>query len=157
MELLQALQDSGFAAALRRADTLYPFLNAAHILAIGLVVGAIGTLDLRILGVFRSAALDVLAPPLSRMAEVGVVAAIVTGFIIFSVQPVAYAQNPAFLLKVGLVVLGAANAMILHRRAAWRDALAVGEAPAGIKTQAAASLLIWLMAVISGRWIAFVD
>jgi len=157
MELLQALQDSGFAAALRRADTLYPFLNAAHILAIGLVVGAIGPLDLRILGVFRRAALDVLAPPLSRMAAIGVVAAIGTGFIIFSVQPVAYAQNPAFLMKVGLVALGAANAMILHRRAAWRDALAVGHAPTGIKIQAVGSMVIWVMAVISGRWIAFVD
>lgn len=157
MEILQALQNSSFASALRSANTLYPFLNAFHILSFGLIVGAIGTLDARVLGLFRGFALDQLAPPLSRVAGVGVGFAIVTGVVIMSVQPVAYAQNPAFLLKLTLATLGIVNALVLHKRAAWRDALARGEASASVKAQAAASLLIWIMAVIAGRWIAFVE
>jgi hypothetical protein len=157
MDLLQALHDAGFAAALRRADILYPFLNAAHILSFGVVIGAIGTLDIRLLGAFRTFSLGQLAPPLSRMAAVGVVSAFATGFFLFSVQPMAYAQNTAFLMKVSLAIMGVMNALILHKRAAWRDALASGAAPASVKAQAAASLLIWVMAVASGRWIAFVD
>ncbi len=157
MEILQALQDAGFAAALRRADTLYPLVNAAHILSLGLIVGAIGTLDLRVLGAFKTFALDQLAPPLSRMAAIGVAATLVTGFFLFSVQPVAYAQNTALLVKVTLFVLGVANALTLHKREAWRRALATGDADASVKAQAACSLAIWVAAVISGRWIAFVE
>ena len=157
MELLQALQEAGFAAALRRADTLYPLVNAAHIMSLGLIVGAIGTLDLRVLGAFRAFALDQLAPPLSRMAAAGVAATLVTGFLLFSVQPLAYAQNTAFLVKVSLFAVGVVNALVLHRRAAWAQALARGEADTGVKAQAALSLAIWTAAVIAGRWIAFVE
>lgn len=157
MEILQALQEAGFAAALRRADIMYPLINASHILSLGLIVGTIGTLDLRVLGAFKTFALDQLAPPLSRMAAFGVVAALVTGFLLFSVQPVAYAKNIAFLVKVTLFALGTVNALVLHRRAAWKSATAGGYVEASVKAQAALSLLIWIAAVIAGRWIAFVE
>lgn len=157
MELLQALHDAGFAAALRRATVFYPFLNAFHILSIGLIVGAIGTLDLRVLGMFRAFSLSQLAPPLSRVAAVGVGLTLFTGFFLFSVQPKAYAANPAFLMKVALAVVGIANALILHRTPAWKQALADGPVTIGAKAQATLSLAIWITAVISGRWIAFVD
>lgn len=157
MEILQILHDAGFAAALRRATVFYPVLNAFHILSIGMIVGAIGTLDLRLLGAFRSFSVAQLAPPLSRVAAAGVVCALVTGFFLFSVQPIAYAGNSAFLMKIGLAVLGVANALILHSTAAWKQALADGPVKAGAKAQAALSLTIWTLAVMSGRWIAFVD
>lgn len=157
MDILQALQDSSPASALRGATTLYPLLNAAHILSIGLIVGAIGTLDGRILGFFRGFALGQLAPPLSRVAAVGVISAILTGVIIVSVQPVAYVKNPAFLLKLALAGLAVLNAVMLHSRLAWHDALESGEAGTSVKIQAAASLILWIMAVIAGRWIAFVE
>ncbi|MGE4064112.1 MAG: DUF2214 domain-containing protein [Rhodospirillaceae bacterium] len=157
MEILQALHDAGFATALRRAGTVYPFVNAAHILSFGLIVGAIGTLDLRVLGLFRNVALGQLAPPLSRVAASGVALTIVTGFLLFSVQPLSYAQNGAFLAKVSLAVLGIANALVLNARPAWKNAVAGGAVGASLKVQAAASLLIWIMAVIAGRWIAFVE
>ncbi|MCA0200259.1 MAG: DUF2214 domain-containing protein [Proteobacteria bacterium] len=157
MELLQALHDAGFAAALRRANLFYPLLNAFHILSIGIIVGAIGTLDLRLLGAFRTFSLSQLAPPLSRMAAIGVGLALASGFFLFSVQPKAYAANQAFLMKVGLAVCGIANALILHKTSAWRQALADGPVTVSAKAQAALSLTIWTAAVISGRWIAFVD
>ncbi len=155
MEILQALHDAGFATALRRALTVYPFVNAAHILSFGLVVGAIATLDLRVLGLFRTFALSQLAPPLSRMAAIGVGCALVTGFLLFSVQPLAYAQNGPFLVKVSLAAAGIANALLLNARPAWKSA--GGEISASVKAQAAVSLFIWIMAVVSGRWIAFVE
>lgn len=156
MEILRALHDAGFATALRQSLTLYPFVNAAHILSFGLVVGAIVTLDLRILGLFRTFALSQLAPPLSRMAAIGVGCTLVTGFLLFSVQPLAYAQNGPFLAKVSLAAAGIANALLLRARPVWKSAVAGGEISLSVKAQAAASLVIWIMAVISGRWIAFV-
>ena len=43
------------AAWLRRPTPAYPLVNAAHILGIGLILGAILPLDLRLMGVFRAA------------------------------------------------------------------------------------------------------
>ena len=157
MEFLQALHDADFANALRRAQTLYPFVNAGHILSIGLIVGAIATLDLRILGLFRTFSLSQLAPPLSRMAAVGVGCTFLTGFLLFSVQPLAYAQNGPFLAKLVLAALGIGNAIALHSRLAWKRALADGGIEPSLRVQAGLSLSIWIAAVISGRWIAFVE
>lgn len=89
------------AVALRQSPALYPLANAAHILGIGLLVGAIFTLDLRVLGAFRQAPLTVLGPPLVRMAAIGLGLALVTGFLIFTVRPAGYAANPAFLVSWG--------------------------------------------------------
>src|SRR5688572_32441034 len=114
MELLQALAASPFAAGLRGSTTAYATLNAAHIFAIGLVVGSIATLDFRILGLFRAVPLGALAGPLSAMAAAGVLFAITSGFLLFSVRPTAYVENPAFLTKVTLVAVGVANALSLR-------------------------------------------
>jgi hypothetical protein len=156
MDLLQALHGSALAAALREAHTFYPFLNAFHILSFAAVVGAIGTLDLRLLGAFRGVPVAALAGPLSRVAAVGLLAAAVTGFLLFSVQPVAYVQNEPFLVKVGLTVLGVINALTLHGRKIWKQAL-TGDIAPSVKVSAAASLMIWTSAVVAGRWIAFVE
>ena len=49
-EWLQALAATPVAALLRTSTVAYAALNAAHIFSIGLVVGSIATLDLRVLG-----------------------------------------------------------------------------------------------------------
>ena len=157
MEILQALHESGFAGALRRADTFYPFLNAAHILSIALLVGTIATLDLRALGAFRGVPFAALAAPLARMAASGLIAALFTGLLMFSVQPVAYAANDAFLMKIVLVGIGVLNAYTQHSSEAWKRAVAGGAIEAPVKSHAVLSLLIWITAVIAGRWIGFLD
>lgn len=118
------LSDWPVAAALRRSDLAYPLVSAAHILSLALLVGAIATLDLRLLGVFPGHSVGGLGPPLSRVAAAGLALAAVTGFLLFSVRPAAYAQNPAFLIKLCLLGAGIGNALLLHRGAHWRRALA---------------------------------
>ncbi|HEV7268314.1 MAG TPA: DUF2214 domain-containing protein [Falsiroseomonas sp.] len=157
MELLQTLSDWQVAGLLRRSAILYPLVNAAHILGIALLFGAIATLDLRLLGAFRGHALGQLGPPLQRVAAAGLAVAAVTGALLFTTRPLAYAENPAFLLKLGLVALGVVNAALLHRGGLWRRALAAGEAPAALKAAALLSLLAWIAAVLAGRWIGFLQ
>lgn len=156
MELLQALADWPVAAALRRSAIAYPLVNAAHILGIALLVGAIATLDLRLLGAFGRYPVAALAPPLSRMAAAGLALAVATGFLLFSVRPAAYAQNPAFLAKLALVGLGTINALALGANRRWRRVLREGGAiPPAAKLAAALSLLCWTAAIVAGRWIGF--
>jgi len=157
MELLQPLADWPLAAALRRSTVAYAAVNAAHILSIGLVIGAITTLDLRLLGLFKAQALGQLAPPLVRVTATGVALAVLTGALLFSVRPVAYAQNPAFLIKLGLVALGVVNAAVAHGGVHWRRALESGEVHGALKLSALFSLALWAGAVGAGRWIGFLQ
>ncbi|PRD41917.1 DUF2214 domain-containing protein [Phyllobacterium phragmitis] len=155
MELLQALSDWPVAVVLRRSMIAYLLVNAAHIFSIGLLVGAIVTLDLRVLGLFKRYPIAVLGPPLSHMAIAGVTLAILTGFLLFTVRPTAYVQNSAFLVKIGLVGLGIVNALMVNYNRHWRLALAGGEMHLRVQIAALLSIALWAGAVIAGRWIGF--
>ncbi|ANH03438.1 DUF6644 family protein [Shinella sp. HZN7] len=156
MEALAWLSTTPVAAALKASGTLYLVVNAAHVLAIGLIVGAILPLDLRLAGLVRAAPIAAVGPLLSRTAAIGVVAALATGLCLFSVRPQEYAANPAFLVKVALVALGIVNALVLHARGAWQAAMATDSAPPALRMQALLSMVIWLGALLAGRWIAFI-
>lgn len=69
--LLEPLGHWPGALWLQRSGTAYLLVSAAHILGIGLLVGAILPLDLRLLGLLRAAPLAVLAPFLTRVAGCG--------------------------------------------------------------------------------------
>lgn len=155
-EFFQPLETSALAAFLRRSQTAYIFLNAGHILSIGLVIGSIAALDLRLLGAFRARPLAALAPPLSSVAAVGVALALATGFLLFSVRPVAYAANPALQAKLILVALAIVNALLIRAGGAWPKALA-GAIGLRLRAQALASLLLWAGALLAGRWIGFLQ
>ncbi len=155
MGALEALEASALAAALRRSAVLYPLVSAAHILGIGLLAGAIATLDLRLLGAFRGASLGVLGPPLVRVAAVGLGLALTSGALLFSVRPAEYLSNPAFVAKLGCVAAGLLNVLALRLGPGWPRALAGARIGAGLRLAAALSLACWLGAILAGRWIAF--
>lgn len=155
MNAFDWLSQSIVADALKTSPTLYILANAAHILSIGILVGAIIPLDLRILGFFRAVPLHVLGPFLSYIAMVGAVMAIGTGTILFTVNASEYVQNPAFLAKIGLLVIGISNALLLRFASAWRVALITGKVTLPIKLSAVLSMTSWLAAILAGRWIGF--
>ena len=143
------------AVLLQRSGTTYLLVNAAHIAALGMLIGSIVSLDLRLLGRFRAVPLAVLGPFLSRMAAWGLGLAVVTGFLLFSVRPAEYADNIAFLCKLGLVAVATLNAWAVHAGPRWQRALAADQASMGLRLQALGSIVLWLAAVVAGRWIGF--
>jgi hypothetical protein len=144
------------AVFLRGSGTAYLLVNAAHILGVGLLVGAILPLDLRLLGFFRQIPLAVLAPFLSRAAATGAVLAIVTGLWLFSVKPAEYAGNAAFLWKVALLVLALANVALQHGNRRFAAVIASGALRPMVRLVASCSILLWLSVLVAGRWIGFV-
>lgn len=144
------------AALLRASGTAYLLVNAAHILGIGLLLGAILPLDLRLAGLFRSAPLDLLGPFLLRAAAIGLGLALVTGFVLFTVRPAEYLANPAFLAKLALLALALANIALQHGSARFRAALAGGDPDRRVRAVAAVSAMLWLSVLVAGRWIGFV-
>ncbi|MBN9541651.1 MAG: DUF2214 domain-containing protein [Alphaproteobacteria bacterium 65-37] len=143
------------AVLLQRSGTAYLLVNAAHIAAVGLLIGSILPLDLRLIGFFRGVPLPVIGPFLSRMAAVGVALAIVTGLWLFTVKPGEYLGNAAFLCKVALLTLALANVVLQHRSRHFRVALAGGDVRASVRVVAGFSAVLWLSALVAGRWIGF--
>lgn len=155
MGVLEAIEAWPLAAFLRRAPVAYLVVNAAHILGIGLLVGAILPLDLRLLGAFPGVPLAVLGRFLSRAAAVGAALAVATGLCLFSVQPQHYVANAAFLWKLALLALALGNALLLHASQAYRRALVDGAVAARVRVHAALSFGLWLAVLLAGRWIGF--
>ena len=143
------------AVMLQRSGVAYLLVNALHILSFGVLVGAIASLDLRLLGAFAQVPAAIVAPFLSRIAAWGLALAAATGMWLFSVQPAEYAANPAFLAKLGIVAAGMANALGLHRRKTWALLAREGRVTPAVRLHAAVSLASWAGAVVAGRWIGF--
>ncbi|RYF28108.1 MAG: DUF2214 domain-containing protein [Comamonadaceae bacterium] len=154
--VLHALAAAPPAAWLRGSGTAYLVVNAAHIAALGVGVGAAVLMDLRLLqAVGRRLPLALLGPFLSRAAACGIGLAAVTGLWLFSVRPVDYVDNPAFLAKLALIALALVNVWVMHASGRWAAALQQGMAGCAARVQALLSLALWLGAVLAGRWIGF--
>jgi hypothetical protein len=138
---------------LQQSATAYLLVNAAHILGIGLLVGAILPLDLRLMGCFRHAPLEVLGPFLRRAAATGLAIAITTGLWLFSVNAAEYLANNAFRWKLALLVLAIFN--ITYQNLKRNDRGLQSAAPS-TRVAAGISFCLWIAVLIAGRWIGFV-
>lgn len=153
---LTALEASALASGLRASQFAYPLVNAAHILALAALFGSILALDLRLLGLFRAVPIAPLAKVLPRVSAAGLALALPTGFALFSVQPFDYLIHPVFPVKLALIALAAANALLLHRTNGWRSVIAGATTVAPrVRVAAMLSLLGWTCAIVAGRLLAF--
>lgn len=155
MPLVDWLAATPIAAALRASPTLYLLINAAHILGIGLILGAILPLDLRLMGVLRRTLLPVIGPFLVRTAAVGVTLALTTGLALFAVKPADYLANGAFLTKLGFLAALAGFIAIQHANPGFRAALRGWPIPFSVRCVALLSGLLWLATLVAGRWVGF--
>ena len=143
------------AVLLQRSGTAYLFVNAAHIASVGLLIGGILPLDLRLAGVLRGVPLSAIGPFLSRSAAVGVALAIATGLWLFTVKPTEYLANEAFLWKMGLLALALINVVVQHANRHYRRALEGGAVHSSVRVTAICSAMLWLAVLVAGRWIGF--
>ena len=150
--VLDALVASAPAQWLRFSRWGYAAVNTTHVLGIALLVGAILPLDLRLLGLWRSVALEPLARVLVPVAATGLLLAITTGAFLFITRANEYAAIDLFLVKVAFIATGVVHALSLHL---WSG---LGTASRGrLRAAGAASLSIWVAALVCGRLLAFVD
>lgn len=156
MTVVDWIADWPGAALLRGSATAYLLVNAAHILGIGLLVGAILPLDLRLAGCFRAVPLAAIGPFLSRAAAFGLASAALTGLWLFTVRPAAYIGNVAFLAKMGLLALALCNVGLQHIGPGYRAALAGGAVSPATRIAAGISAVAWIAVLVAGRWIGFV-
>lgn len=153
---LQAISSWPGAVFLQEHWVAYLVVNAAHILGIALLLGAILPLDLLLLRSSHGRDLPILGPFLVRVAATGATLAVTTGLWLFSVKPQEYAENPAFLFKAALLVLAVCNIAIQYRGEHFEAALRSGQVSVRVRTLAATSAILWICVLVAGRWIGFV-
>ena len=146
--MLDALEATAFAQTLRTSFYLYPLVNAAHILSLGALITTALLMDARIFGFARHLPAPVVIATLRPVALTALVLAVATGFLLFSVRPLEYAANPAFRIKLVLLLLAVLNAGLVT---------ALGDDPERplIRVLAASSILLWLSVLVAGRFIGF--
>ena len=94
--VLDALVASAPAQWLRFSRWGYAAVNTTHVFGIALLVGAILPLDLRLIGLWRSVALEPLARVLVPVAATGLLLAVSTGAFLFITRATEYAAIELF-------------------------------------------------------------
>ena len=150
-----ALQESALGHLMRSSPMLYPAAEILHILGFAVLVGSIVALDLRLLGLGRTIAIQPMAQLLLPLSRVGFLLAISMGFLLFSADAAHVVRNPAFQAKLLLIAAALINIAIAHLGPWRRVLLWHGDAPTGAKLTGFASLLLWIGAICAGRLIAY--
>jgi hypothetical protein len=152
-----ALEESGFAAAIRQSLWLYPAANVGHIVALVFFAGAVAVIDVRLLGGLAATAPGRLIARARAFAVAALVGMAVTGFMLFSAEASHVALNPVFQLKVALIGAGLVNVALYEFGAKSAVAnLPLGAAmPARARIVGAVSLLVWVAVAACGRSIAY--
>lgn len=137
----------------------FPFMESLHVLSLAIMLGAIVMLDLRVLG---WAALRYSVSSLNRelvpWSAAAFLIANITGLAMFITRASHHVENPAFQIKMLLLLLAGVNIGFFHFRVlrsvgAWDIQ---SRAPLAARAAAASSLLLWVGVTLAGRWIGHV-
>lgn len=155
-QALAAALEASSLGAWARAGWNYPIVNVLHLVGLALLVGPIVLLDLRLLGFGKAFAPDATSAALTPIAVAGGVLMLASGIALLAADATSLATNRVMLLKLLLVALGLANALafrVVHGRhlRRWRHVV-----PLPARAQALLSILLWTLALVAGRMIAYV-
>lgn len=127
----------------------YPALEVAHLLGVGLLLGNLVLLELRVFGLGSELPAPALARLSLSLALAGFGLAGASGLLMFATQAQELLANRAFMLKMGLLALAGCNAALFHARGSLH------KLDGTAKILMVLSTLIWLLALACGRWIAY--
>ena len=164
METLAAILDIGWLAELvNDYDWVWPICEMLHFIGMALLIGTVGLLDLRILGVAKGIPIA----RLERLISIGIVGFalnVTTGLVFVTGNvaggPMAYLGNLAFQIKMLLILIAGLNLAAYYFTGIARAAAAVpadSDAAPAAKVVAAVSLLAWFGVIYFGRMIMYND
>ena len=134
---------------------IYPIANVVHLLGLVMLVGGIGVLDLRLIGLLRRIPTEPLAAALTPIAISGLLLMIPSGATMFASDAWTLVNSWTFQTKLLLIGLALANAIAF--RLIWQKRIGQWDVnpPLWGRVMAAASILLWLSIAAFGRWIAY--
>ena len=161
--LAELLSRTGLVDFVSNQAWVWPVCEILHFTGMAILIGTIGVVDLRILGVGKGLPIAVL----EKFIPLGVVAFLVnavTGFIFIAGNPVGgpieYLTNLAFQIKMILVLIAGINVLIFYFTGVARVAglaAPADAAPRSAQIVAGVSLFVWFGVIVFGRLIMYND
>ena len=152
IEFFRWLVNSPWSHVLNSYEWVFPVVQSVHFIGFALSIGTIAIVDLRLLGVgMRHQSPAGLAADLDPWTRLGIAVMLVTGFLMFSTDAVAYHFNPSFQFKMVCLALALVVHFTLRKWAVRADV-----PPIAGKAAALTSLALWTLVVAGGRMIAFI-
>ena len=155
--MLQWLEDSSPAVAIRQSLWLYPMLEIVHITGIALLVGPAFLFDLRLLGFSKHLPVSSLAQHLLPWSRRGLLLIVPSGILLFLTNATTLGYDPVFSIKMTLLVVAGINALIFHRFI-FRPVSSYDKnttLPRSAKTTACISIIVWISIITCGRLLAY--
>ena len=159
LQFCQWLDQTALGTAIRQSLWLFPAIETVHLIGMAALVVTITVLDLRLLGLAaRQQSISKLAARLIPLAWLGFAVQLVTGALLFSSEAVKIYGNPAFRLKMLLLLLAGGQAFLFQtfvsgKLPAWDERASM---PVTGKLIGLSSILLWAGIVTAGRFIGFV-
>jgi hypothetical protein len=149
------LQTASVASFVTGNAWVWPASETLHFIGLCLLFGSVLLVNLRMLGMMKSAPFSTVHQLLPwAMAGLGVNT--LTGLLFFVAAPEQYTGNVVFYWKVGLLMVAGANLLYLTvAEQPW----AVGpgdDAPLGSKIVAASAIVVWIGVIYCGRMLPFI-
>lgn len=156
MGFLEWLEMSPFGTWVGESLWAYPFFETMHTIGMAMVIGALGLINLRVLG-FKPELPILGTQKLLPLAWIGFTMNLISGLTLFTSDAQHFWGSYTFRIKIVLIILGGINAAILSSRMFQEP---VEGAPpvvptSGTKWIAATSLVFWFGAICAGRLIAY--
>jgi len=155
-DLLVSLENTGFGTWLRESPSIwaYPLVLTLHTVGLAVLVGGNAVLDLRLLG----AAPRIPVEPLRRLFPImwaGFWVNALSGLALFVADASTKGTTTVFFWKLAFIAVGV-GVLFALKRLVYGHGEARDGVPGPVKALAAASLVLWVLAIITGRYMAYV-
>ena len=157
-QFCQWIYNTALGTSIRESIWVFPIIETIHVLGIALLVGTVAILDLRLLGlVLKREPVSELAGQILPLTWLGFAVMFLSGLLLFSAEAAKSYGNPAFRIKLLLLLLVGLNPLIFHFTiyrsvSAW-DVSAI--TPRRARAAAVLSLTLWGGIIVAGRAIAY--
>ena len=145
---------------IQNTSWVIPSVQSVHILCIAIVISAVFVVDLRLLGVLGRG--QPTAAYTSRFLPwiwYTLIVLLLSGSILIIGEPSRSLENPAFQLKMTLLLLAMATTAVLQgplrKEAAYWEL--TDNRKIGAKMIAVVSMCLWMGIIFCGRWIAYMN
>ena len=151
------IDQTALSQSIQIAGWVVPSVQTIHILAIAVVASSALMIDLRLIGVFwANRPLEAVKARFLPLVWWPLLVLLATGTIMIIAEPARSLKNPAFQIKM-LLLIGALSVTWLlqflqRRNATFGD---VSGPRAAAATLAVVSILLWSSIIFAGRWIAY--
>ena len=147
-----------FSELLLGALNFWSLLEGTHLIMLMLFAGTILIVDLRLLGVtFRKTKVSTISDAILPMTVFSFALVVVTGVALVFSRPITYYHTVWFLAKMVFLALALLNIVIFHGRVqATQESWDADETPPrAARMSAAASLTLWTLVILCGRFIPY--